>query len=589
VVAVLIVLTGAIGSAGAWASLRAVPARANLTLAGALLADLGQQLARGDTAEARATLAELQEQTRAATSVTSAADWRAGTSVPVVGRSLAAVRTVASVLDDLSRHALPTVVDLAGALQMRTFLPHGGRVNLAPLQAAAPAIEAVDATVRRDRDTVAAIATEGLLPAVRDAVVQLRDGLDRVRSLTGNAARAAVLMPDLLGANGSRTYLVLFQNLAEARATGGIAGAFLVCRADHGRLRIIDQGSAAAALMSFPRPVLPLDPGQRALYTDRLGTFPADVNLGPDFPTAAALAREMYRRRSGRAVDGVLATDPVALSYLLRATGPVPTPAGPPLTATNAVRVLLADAYARMRSTADKDAFFASAARQVFEVLSRGRADPALALPALTRSVAEHRLLAWSAHPEQQALISGTALAGSLPEQDSGRPVVGVFLDDGSGAKLSYYLSHDAQLRVDGCRRDGRWALRLRVTLGSTAPRTGLPSYVLGLRLAGDPYTVRTNVLVFSPAHGSLTEVRLDGVAVPFGSGIDHHRSVGVLTVDLAPGQRRVIDATLLTAESPEGTEGVESPDGTVTPDLWVTPGVAPWRLAVESVHICST
>jgi hypothetical protein len=41
----------------------------------------------------------------------------------------------------------------------------------------------------------------------------------------------------------------------------------------------------------------------------------------------------------------VLATDPVALSYLLAVTGPVTVPGGQTLTATTAVRELLSDAY----------------------------------------------------------------------------------------------------------------------------------------------------------------------------------------------------------------------------------------------------
>ena len=91
---------------------------------------------------------------------------------------------------------------------------------------------------------------------------------------------------------------------------------------------MVGQGTASNDLGGFDSPVLRLDPAMRQLYTDRLGIHPADVNFTPHFPTTAILAREMYRRRSGHVVDGVVATDPVALAYLLRATGPVPLPSG---------------------------------------------------------------------------------------------------------------------------------------------------------------------------------------------------------------------------------------------------------------------
>jgi hypothetical protein len=202
-----------------------------------------------------------------------------------------------------------------------TLTLRNGRIDLAGLQRAAPALALAHAEVAQARATVAEIATAGLIPPLRSAVAQLQRGLDRAAAVTDTASRATTLLPPMLGADGPRTYLVLFQNLAEVRAAGGMWGAFAVIRADHGSVAMILQGTAAADLKSFDRPVLPLDPAMLALYTDRLGTFPADVNLTPHFPTAAALAREMYRRCTGRTVDGVLATDPVALPCLLRAAG----------------------------------------------------------------------------------------------------------------------------------------------------------------------------------------------------------------------------------------------------------------------------
>jgi hypothetical protein len=424
-----------------------------------------------------------------------------------------------------------------------------------------------------------AIDRAGLSGRVADAVGQLAAGLRRLSSLTGTAARAATLLPPMLGADGPRTYLVLFQNPTEVRATGGMPGAFVVVRADQGAITIVDQGASAADLGTFPEPVLPLDPAQVALYSDKLGKFPADITFTPHFPTAATLAREMYRLRSGTTVDGVLATDPVALSYLLAATGPVPVPEGPPLTAANAVPVLLAEAYVRMSSARDKDLYFAAAARAVFEALAGGAANPAGALSALARAAGERRLLVWSAHPDEQRGLAGTVLEGAMPTEDGANPQVGVFLNDGSGAKLDYYLTTAATLDTVACRDDGRAELSLRVTLGSTAPSDGLPSYVLGLGLGGDPYTMRTNAMVFSPAGGSLLDARLDGRPIALGTGTERRRAVGVTTVYLAPGQTSVLDVRILT--------GVLPRSATVVPSLWVTPGVNPWHLDHLGRHIC--
>ncbi len=197
--------------------------------------------------------------------------------------------------------------------------------------------------------------------------------------------------------------------------------------------------------------MLPLDRDFRALYTDLPGIYPADVNLTPHFPTAAALYREMYRRRTGDTVDGVLATDPVALSYLLRALGPVEVPGQPKLIATTAVRTLLSDTYRRLGSSKAQDRYFAASAQAVFDALLHRTVQPRAVATALSAAVTERRILFWTAHADEQAQLADTRLAGVLPERET-VPTVGVFLNDGSGAKLGYYLDRSATLSAGACR-----------------------------------------------------------------------------------------------------------------------------------------
>ncbi|BCB83838.1 hypothetical protein Psuf_011510 [Phytohabitans suffuscus] len=575
VIATCLALLGA-----GWTVVRAAQAKGNLARAAHLVAQLERQARAGDLAEARRTLAALRTQTRAARTRTAGPGWWAARHVPVAGRNAVAAQALVRTLDDVAQRGLPALLDLAGSVDLATLVPRHGRVDLTSLASVAPRLAEADAELRAARGRVAAIEVDGVLDKVRAAVTAFRDGLDRLLSLTGVAVRAATLLPSLLGAERPRTYLMLVQNLAELRATGGMAGAFAVLRADRGELRIVRQGAAATDLRTFPRPVLALHPAMRLLYTDRLGTYPANVNLTPHFPTAAALVREMYRRRFGQTVDGVLAVDPVALSYLLRATGPVRVPGGRTLTADGAVATLLSDVYLRAQDTGAEDRYFASAARAVFDALGSAAVSPRTALDMLARAARERRILLWTADPRERTAIAGTALEGALPERDGARPTVGVFLNDGSGAKLGYYLRPAVDLRITGCRSDGRRELTAWITLRSVAPRSGLPRSVLGLGLAGDPYTVRTNVMVFSPAQGALVAARMGGTPVPFGTGAERHRAVGVLTVDVPPGASRTVEITLLTAPTPE-------PGVATRPHLWLTPTATAWRTSVGPDRAC--
>lgn len=577
-----LVLLGVALLAVGWVAIRGWQAKGHLEASAGLVVQLQRQVEAGDTARAGRTLPLLQEETAAARRTTHDPVWRAGRHLPWVGDDLAAATTVAGAMDDLADDGLPAVLGVVDTLDPSALAPRSGRVDLAPVRAAAPRLVAADASVREARDAVAAIDTGGLFPQVRAPVVRLRDELIRVSRTTGTAARAGSLVPPLLGADGPRTYLVVFQNLAEVRATGGLFGAYAVIRADGGTVRLVEQGTAAADLRVFEKPVLPLDAAQRALYTDRIGTYPGDVNFSPHFPTAAVLAREMYHRRTGRTVDGVVATDPVALSYLLAGTGPVRLPDGGTLTAGNAVRVLLSDAYAGDRDDAATDRFFAGAARATFDALAQGRGDPRRALTGLVRAAGERRLLVWSARPGEQAQLAGTVLGGTLRERDGARPAVGVFLNDGTGAKLGYYLRRSVVLTPGPCRADGRREMRLRVTLTSTAPRSGLSPSVLGLSLGVPRYTVRTNVLVFSPTGGGVLDVRRAGRAVPVGGGSERGRTVGVVTVDLAPGATQVLDVRVVSGLLPDAGRTQ------VRPVVRTSPGVTATPVRIDRFPQCS-
>ncbi len=553
-------------------------AAGHLTRAGALIQQLQDQLTAGNAEGARDTLARLRAETRAAAARTTGGAWTVGRRLPVVGDDVAAVRTVAEILDDLTGDGLSPLVSAAATLRPGAFVPRRGRVDIGTVAEVAPALAAADDAVQRALRRAEAIRAAGLTSRVRAGVRQLRDGLRRAAAATGSAARTAALLPPLLGVDGPRTYLVTVQNLAEARATGGMPGAFVVITARQGAVRIVDQGSATG-LRTFKRPVLPVASSMRDLYTDRLATYPADVNFTPHFPTAAALLREMYRRRSGREVDGVFATDPVALAHVLRATGAVSDPAGKSLSTGNAVRRLLSDAYLRLDDNAAQDRYFAGVAKAVFGRLTRAPGDPRALMAALGRAAGERRILLWSAHPAEQSLIGGTVLEGALPTEDTTAPRVGVFLNDGTGAKLGYHLDRAAELTAGACLPDGRRELRVRVTLRSTAPRRGLPRSVLGLSLAG-PYTVRTNVLVFSPAGGAVGHASLDGRPVGLATGAERDRAVAVVTVDVPPGASRTLEATVLTAAGAGAT-------ATGAPELWLTPGPRPWRRHVDSPAPC--
>ncbi|MEU1677452.1 DUF4012 domain-containing protein [Micromonospora zamorensis] len=553
---------------GGWVGFRGWQARAHLLNAAGLARELSAQVVGGDTDRALRTLAALQSQSGAARKATGDPSWQLGRRTPIAGDDLDAVRQIAIAIDELARQAFPTLL----RADLTSLVPTGGRLDLARLSDVSAELTRADESVQRTRRDLAAVPAESLVSQVRQALIDLRGEIDRLASLTSAGDQGARLLPPLLGASGPRRYLLVSQNLAELRATGGMFGAYAIMEAENGKVKMGKQGSSASLGQFTPALKLPAE--TRALWTDLPGIYPADVNLSPHFPTAAALYREMFRRKTGTTVDGVLAVDPVVLSYLLKATGPVLVPGGVPLASEKVVQTLLNDSYQRL-DVRQQDEFFASSAAAVFDAFFKKNVNPRVLLSAFDRAITERRILFWSARPEEQRTFGDSRMAGTLPEQDT-VPTVGVFLNDGSGAKLGYYLRPTANLTVGECRPDGRRELRLRVTLRSTAPKSGLSESVLGLGLAGDPYTARTLVSIFSPAGGAVLDARLDGAETALGSGTERHRQVATASVDVGPGAERALEVTVLTAKTGVGQA-----------ELRLTPTASPWTTQVHSAPSC--
>jgi cell division protein FtsB len=578
---VALVLLLILVAAAAWIIYTGLRAKDDLQRAAADVATLQAQAESGNVAAERISVASLQREAHSARVETSGPIWEFARWTPGVGSNAAAITTVASAVDDLAQRALPSLVDTSATVDLHALAPHDGRIDLVSIQRAAPATVEAASAMQRVRDQVAGISTSGLMPVVRTSVLQLRSDLDAAATTTSTAARAMALLPPMLGASQPRTYAVLFQNNAELRATGGIPGSWAIMRIDHGAVQIVKQGSAGDVDSRLTG--VPVPPDVAALYTNRPGIFFQDVDMAPSFPTDATIASEMFEQAYGIQLDGVISTDPVALAGLLKATGPVQLPQGGSLTATDAVPLLLSQVYQNIQNPTQQDLFFAQAANAVFAALTAGQGDAGATVKALADAASAGRLTVWSAHPGEEQLLAGTELAGTLPVNDqTGSPTVGVFLNDGTGAKLDYYLHEDVAVRSAASCPASRIGFHVLVTLTSTVPANAkkLPAYVTGSPKPGVTLgTMETQIDVAAPIGGSIESAMIDGVRSPIGTGTDSGRSDGLVFVDLAPGQTKTIDIQLTTSDLPSDirAHGLD-------PRLLLTPLAAPALLHLAHI-----
>lgn len=569
----LIVAVAATG----WLGYRVLGAKSSLEAAQGLVGTVKDQAGAADFAGIALTAELLSVHTSDAVEAANDPVWRAAEFVPVIGKNLTAVREMAEVVDTIATDTVTPLAAVAGTLTPESLKPVDGRINIEPIvqlsAAMGPAAESFHEATARG----AAIDVDGTVGPVADAGAKLSGMLTSADGLVGDAASIMQIAPDLLGANGPRNYLLVFQNLAESTALGGTAAALTEVHVENGAISIGRQASSGDFPWRDGSPVITPDPNVEAIFEPLMYTRLNLSTSRPDFRTAAEIAQAFWQQHIGGDVNAVISVDPVALSYLLEATGPIAMSTGDQLASDNAVRLLLNEIYFRYPAEEIKrtDAFFAEAAKGVFDSLMSPTTDMPKLIKAMSRGISEHRIMAWSADPVQQEVLASSPLSGILPTTNEDSTTTGVFFRDMSASKMDYYLKTAAKLSTDSCTTDSP-TFTATVDLQSTITQEqadALPPYVASGLWGAEHF--RTQVFVYGPPGTTLagTEVVSQGRLTTFDlAAEDLGRPVASFMVWLAPGQTSQITATFT------GGAGKYGP-----PEIRTTPMLNPTQATVDA------
>lgn len=531
-------------------------------------------------------LAVVQRESTDAVAAVNDPGYQLATRLPFVGDDLAAVATIATTVDDIAERVLAPLVDTVRTMDPLQPLIRDGGVDVAAVQLLSTLLQQADQAASSNLASLQAIDSSTLSSTVASAVTDLTSRLTAVQDLTSAGARYGALLAGMLGADGPRHYLVVFQNLAELRSTGGIFGSYaaITVSTDHGVARIVvtDQGSSSRTIGRFADPVLPTSPDQLAIYGANIATIPMDVNFTPDFSFAARSFAAMYQLRvDSSPLDGVISVDPVALASLLEGHDPV-IYQGVELSSRTLVEVLLSTVYTMFPDDPNeqhRDAFLTGATAAAFAVLTEPSTDPRALVTALVSAVEQRRISVFSFHPEEQAAIVAAGGSGQLPVTDEpGSPTFGLFLNDRTylGSKLGYYVDAAASLTATGCADDGSLLVAAAMTIQYDAPTSGLPEQVAGA--GAGAYILTTQFRAFAPTGATVIAATADGVPVALVHGTDLGRDQASFMVHLTPGSSTAITVTFaLPAGGPPDLE----------PQLFLTPGAREWQQSVSRLHHC--
>lgn len=137
----------------------------------------------------------------------------------------------------------------------------------------------------------------------------------------------------LLGAEGKRTYMVVFQNNTELRPTGGFMGSFAEISFEQGAITDMRIPGGGTYDIQGQLHEFVAAPGPLQLLRARWEF--QDANWFPDFPTSARKMLWFYENAGGPSVDGVLTVNASVLQDMLVALGPITLPSGQEFNAEN--------------------------------------------------------------------------------------------------------------------------------------------------------------------------------------------------------------------------------------------------------------
>jgi hypothetical protein len=549
-----------------WLGIQGLAAKSNLEKARTSAEQAKDALLEGRSEDATRYAENAQFYSGEAQAATHSAPWSIAAAVPFIGSPLKTTQQISDVVAGLADDVLLPGATMGAGLSPEKLID-GTRLDLELLRAEQPRLTELAAAAAKLDSQAQAISSPGYVPLISDARSQLQDQTSKLAQLLGNTSIAAKLAPSMLGADGPRTYMMGFQTPAEARGTGGLLGGFGILRFDNGiptvdalisnaelgvKCEIYATGYCKINIGAIAN--VDLGPEFNKVYgwANPLTDF-RNSNLSPHFPYAAQIWKSMLEQRLGATVDGVIALDPVALSYVLGAIGPVTLADGQVIDADNVVELTMSTSYIRFADdNAARKKYLQDIAGAVIKKMTGTIQSPRQLLDALGRATGEGRISVWSASPADQKILEETPLAHAVPDDEA--PYAQVVINNLGGNKMDYYLERDIEYAADGCDGDTRNST-ITVRLSNTATDRPLPDSVAGLNneipLKAPRGTMISSVRLLATKGAKLVSVSSNGERTSATTNLENGRPSFEVQVAIPPGQNGELTFRLSEPSSP--------------------------------------
>jgi hypothetical protein len=328
----------------------------------------------------------------------------------------------------------------------------------------------------------------------------LRQALD-TRALLADVQAGFKLLPDFLGANGTRTYLLGMQNSGELRGTGGSILQFGTLSIENGAPHL-DNPKTVYKIDKQRRQIsIPLP--QAAWYVrgipdaQRFG----NSNWSPDWPLSARLMVRYGAASTTKFphVDGVIAVDPVTMQDLIAGTGAFRAGQhkhqGRRITRKHVLSFLLYKAYATYPNPGVRRSVLGKLVEGFYNALLRPK-HPSSLLTGMGRALSGKHMQIWMADPAEEAFVKRMGWDGALSKAKHS-DYLNVVEQNVGGNKLDYFEQQEDELHVKIAGDSAIDTARVAITNPVFVPQ---PHYWLG---DSGPYD-RPMMNIYAPGSAQL-------------------------------------------------------------------------------------
>lgn len=385
--------------------------------------------------------------------------------MPFVGNDVTTVRGMTEVMEDLTQNTLPGFTRIAKRITTTQLNNANGQLDLQAISNIQNEFANTNRQLQQQREKYSSLPTPKTT-IVASAYQQGRNKLDTIAQTVDGMNSAMQMVPELLGQNGARTYLLAVQTPSEQRSGGGLVGSLGTFHADHGTVSVgelhpdgtlLNGGNANAEEKAVFN-------GPLAFSFDLRDTFAI-----PDIARNAEMLNATWQRSPYACdVDGLLAVDPVFIQAMVGISGDVRLSDGTVLNGSNTAQYLLNTIYKSVPAE-QQDAYFNYVAQTVLNnAFNNMSIEKLLRMGQTISTMAQERhLYAYTFHEDEADHFQGAGTAKSAPGNEA-NPQVGIYLNEQNSSKLGWYIDRKVTVTAAGRGKDGTRTYHVRYTLTNT-------------------------------------------------------------------------------------------------------------------------